>query len=188
MTRFGAADGFELELELAGLSCDKMMELWLGPGADGSVFRTREELRDAWNRGRDIAMREWAKNGQRPAGFWEFDAADLGLKFPGDERERSYLFERGVLPKAECIELVRFWRREFARSYAPNFFTHRGSEVLYGAAARRAHFCSIDLPASLRRKFMAERKRHAKAIRKLAATKEPPVAQEEITTEGRRFQ
>ena len=51
------------------------MELWLGPGPRGSLFRSREQLHDAWLQGRAEVMAQWAKNGRRPAGWWEFERA-----------------------------------------------------------------------------------------------------------------
>jgi hypothetical protein len=158
------------DLDLAGLSCDELQELWLGPSHNGSLFRSRTELHDAWVRGRDVAMELWARRGLRPQGWWMFEAPALGLKYPGDECERSYLFEQGggVLSEAERVELLSFWRHEFERAYAPDFFTHRGSEVLDGAKARRKHFRDIDFPASLRREWTAERRRQARTIKKLA--------------------
>src|SRR5262249_36196326 len=53
-------------------------ELWLGSAAGGSFFSTREELHDAWIRLRDVVMGEWARDGRRPMGWWQFEAPELG--------------------------------------------------------------------------------------------------------------
>ena|SRR5215471_1739778 len=82
-------------------------------------------------------MRLWATNGRRPMAWWCFDAPGLGLKWPGRDREQSYLFEAGVLSETECDELLRFWRRDWA-----------------------------DVPHSLRQQWQAERRHRGRAIRK----------------------
>jgi len=41
------------------LTRDQLAELWLGAGRHGSHFGSREELRAAWNAGRDRAMALW---------------------------------------------------------------------------------------------------------------------------------
>src|SRR5262249_17323083 len=56
-----------------GLSPDRMMELWLGPGAAGSYFHSREELEQAWRENRAEVMRQWGSHGRRPAGYYEFE-------------------------------------------------------------------------------------------------------------------
>jgi hypothetical protein len=144
--------------------CATVQELWLGPPAGGSEFATREGLQEAWTRLRDIVMAMYAKDGRRPMGWWQCEAPGLGLTYPGDEREQSYLYDASVLPENERAELLSYWRGEFERAYAPG----------YGAERRRKHFREIDLPRSLRRKWTAERKRRAKAIHKLTKASELP--------------
>src|SRR5262249_24639394 len=132
------------DIDNCGLTYDELQELWLGPSPNGSLFCSQEELRDAWVCGRDVVMRLWANNGRRPQAWWHLgDAASLGLKWPGHDREQSYLFEAGMLSEAERGELVRFWRREFDRDRSP------------------AHLNWADVPQSLRRQWQAERV-HAK--------------------------
>jgi hypothetical protein len=83
------------------LSSDQMLELWLGPGPQGSLFGSTEELREAWAENRDEIMRLWASNGRRPMAWWCLDAPQLGLKWPGFDAETGYLFDHGLLSEAE---------------------------------------------------------------------------------------
>ena len=136
------------DVDNCGLTYSELQELWLGPTHSGSCFRSREELHDAWIRGRDVVMRLWVNNGRRPQAWWAFEAGNLGLKWPGHDREQSYLFEAGVLSEMECDELLRFWRREFDRSRSPT------------------HLNWADVPHSLRQQWQAERRHRGRAIRK----------------------
>jgi hypothetical protein len=124
------------DIDTCGLSYDQIQELWLGCSHNGSLFSSREELQEAWEAARDEVMRLFANNGRRPMAWWQFDAPDLDLKWPGHDREQSYLFEAGALSESECAELVRSWRREYALG-------HRAG-----------------IPDSLRRQWQAERKQH----------------------------
>jgi hypothetical protein len=81
----------------------RMQELWLGPGPAGSLFCSREELQAAWAQYRGEVMRLWGSHGRRPMAWWEFDAGDL--QYPGYDREKSYLYEAGVLSEAERAEV-----------------------------------------------------------------------------------
>jgi hypothetical protein len=77
-----------------------------------------------------------------------------------------------VLSEPECTELVAFWRKEFDRSYDADFsVTIDPDQILYGAAARRAHHDWADIPHVLRRQWRAARRRRSQTIRKLAADK-----------------
>ena len=137
-----------------GRDSDRLMELWLGPNPSyGSVFSSREELEQAWQMHRTEVMRLWGQHSRRPMAWWCFDAPDLGLKWPGYDREQSYLFEAGVLSEVECAELVRFWRREFDRDHKP------------------AHLNWADVPHSLRRQWQAERRGRQSAPLEEAAAK-----------------
>jgi hypothetical protein len=146
--------------DLSPSDCAELQELWLGPNPNlGSLFADRQELREAWEQHRAEVMALFAKDGRRPMGWWEFEAPGLGLKYPDDEREQSYLFATaGVLSEDERAELLSFWRDEFERGYSPG----------YSAEQRRKHFRAIDLPRSLQRELMAERRRRTKSIKKLA--------------------
>jgi len=78
------------------------MELWLGPSQRGSRFRDEAELREARAKNRDRLMEWWGSSGRRPMAWWEFEAGDL--RYPGYDRERSFLFERGLFADAERAE------------------------------------------------------------------------------------
>src|SRR5262249_37910165 len=117
----------------------QLMELWLGPSQRGSRFRDEAELREAWAKNRNRLMERWGSSGRRPMAWWEFEAGDL--RYPGYDRERSFLFERGLFADAERAELVPHWREEFDRAHSPGFFHCAGpGKFLDGDAARRAHF------------------------------------------------
>jgi hypothetical protein len=144
------------DIYACGVSLDGLQELWLGPGPLGSTFRSREELEDAWVRGRDVVMRLWGQGGRRPQAWWYLgDAAALGLKFPGHSSEQSYLYDHGVLSEVERTELLASWRREFDRDRSP------------------AHLNWADVPHSLREQWLAEhptpsRKTHRNTSRRAA--------------------
>jgi hypothetical protein len=127
------------DIDSCGLSYDQLQELWLGPSHDGSYFGSTEELEQAWQTHRDEVMRLFGRSGRRPQAWWCFDAPELGLQWPGFDRERSCLYDNGVLDEGEVAELVRFWRREFDRDRKP------------------AHLNWADVPHSLRRQWQAER-------------------------------
>jgi hypothetical protein len=149
-----------IEDELSARDAALAQELWLGPAAGGSFFSTREELHDAWIRLRDVVMAEWAKDGRRPMAWWQHDARELGLKYPGDEREQSYLFEHGALREDERTMLMHDWKLKFDATYAAGL----------SAAERRERFREIDLPELLRRQWAAEyrRRRPKRASKKPA--------------------
>src|SRR5262249_45363545 len=114
------------------------LELWVGPGADGSLLRTRAELQDASLRKRDVGMQLYAHDGRRPQAWWEFEADD---DYPGHDHERSWLYENGHLGEDEKRKLVRYWRREFDAAFDPGFFIAiEPDKFLEGARARREHF------------------------------------------------
>jgi hypothetical protein len=149
------------------LRAGQELELWLGPSSNGSAFRDEAELREAWTRNRDRLMQQYGHDGRRPMAWWEFEAGDL--RHPGLDRERSFLFERGLLADDEKAALLRWWQAEFERSYEPDFFyTERPDEILEGARARALHYRWADIPRWLVKTWTAERKRRGKTIRKLA--------------------
>src|SRR5262245_1925531 len=66
---------FQLRAIAEGASVlGQMQELWLGPGQNGSLFKSREELVQAWEQHRAEIMRLWGSHGRRPMGWWEFEA------------------------------------------------------------------------------------------------------------------
>jgi hypothetical protein len=147
-----------------GLTSGQIQELWLGPSHNGSYFGSREELEQAWEQNRNEVMRLFANNGRRPRAWWCFDAPSLNLKYPGYDREQSYLFEAGVLSEAECAELLRSWRRKFEQAQTPGFDLNDGERILIGDRARAAHFEWAGIPRALVEQWSAEHpaRRHGK--------------------------
>jgi len=124
-----------------------------------------EELREAWDRGRDVVMRLWARGGKRPMAWWYLEAPVLGLAWPGADRQRSTLWRApGVLGESERAEVEAEWRRDFDAA--------KGK----GVRERREHYEFHDIPAELVEKWQAERRRHSRM------TKAPDVAS---SVEGR---
>ena len=147
-----------------GLSPGQMMELKFGPGAQGSLFSSSEELRHAWEASRDEIM-HGSSGGHRAQAWWCFDAPSLGLTWPGYFNEQSYLFDHNALGKEECAELVAFWRREFERAYDPDFSFTAAPGILHGVAAQKAHLDWADVPKSLRQRWTAARRRRERRMR-----------------------
>jgi hypothetical protein len=140
------------------------MELWLGPGSSGSSFESDEHRRATWFHHRDRVMRQWAKGGRRPAGWWAYEACEWGLRgYAGYEHERSILYETpGVLTAEERAELEAQWRREFDRSWDKHFFYCAGPDKIFtGDVARELHWLWADLPPELLDKWMAQRREAA---------------------------
>jgi hypothetical protein len=146
------------------------MELWLGPSHRGSAFGSREELEQAWVTHRDRLMALWGKHGQRPAAWWEFEAP-----FPRPyKRERSKLYEAGLLDEVERAELETWWREQYLRAWDPHFFHCEGPGRLFsGAVGRRKHYAWADIPTELVKKWSAEYRRRSRIIRRIKVTKEP---------------
>jgi hypothetical protein len=145
-----------------------VMELWLGPSHNGSLFRDREELAQAWGLARDYMLKTFGRPGRRPLAWWAFEAT---VPYPGYDRETSTLYEAGALDAEERATLERRWRAEFESTFNPDFFVAVGQdEFLEGSPARRVHFAWADIPRSLVKAWTAERKRRARAIRGLAST------------------
>jgi hypothetical protein len=144
------------------------MELWLGPSHNGSLFRDREELAQAWELARDYMLKTFGRPGRRPLAWWAFEAT---VPYPGYDRETSVLYEIGALDADERAALERRWRVEFESAFDPDFFVAVSpSEILEGPPARRVQFASVDIPRSLVKAWTAKRKRRARAIRGLAPT------------------
>jgi hypothetical protein len=148
---------------------DQLFELWLGPNLYSSLFGSEEELREAWEKHRELVMAQHAHGGRRPRAWWVFDAGDL--RYPGYDRERSFLFERGLLADAERFELLDWWKAEFERSYDPDFFyTERPGEIIEGARARREHYKWADIPRFLVETWTASKRRALKKSETTAGT------------------
>jgi hypothetical protein len=137
------------------------MELTIGPGAMGSFFHTREELRAAWEQSREELLRR-AAAGRRPASFYEFEWE--GAR-PSYDTERSTFWRLGLLSEAEKSVLEAEWRDEFDYAQEPDFSIAQPwpDEALKGHRARREHFAWADIPVELRQRWRAERRARRKS-------------------------
>jgi hypothetical protein len=146
------------------LSSGQMMELQYGPNPSaGSLFNSREELVDAWQRARERLMAS-ANPGRRPQAFYEFEFD--GPRPPYDT-ERSALWRKDLLRADERAALEDEWRQEFQRAQASDFTLNDGSaELLKGDCARAAHYEHHDIPRELVKRWTAAaRRRRTRAIR-----------------------
>ena len=138
------------------LSGDQEQCLWLGVGRDKFPFIDEDECREAWERHRARIMADHARNGHRPYAWWIYDAPE-GIEFDYD-RERSTLYEAGLLDADEAAALVEYWKLEFQKAHAPEFAYCAGpGQFLKGRAAIEAHLRWADVPASLIRQWTRER-------------------------------
>ena len=140
----------------------------MGP-SDKSVFTSREELKNAWERARERMMASLSP-GRRPQGYYEFEYP--GVRPPYD-LERSSLWREGLLTAEEKTALEREWRREFETAQAPDFSVSTGDGILHGELARIAHYQGADIPYELAKRWTAAARRKRG---KLAAAPEVPVA------------
>jgi hypothetical protein len=150
------------------------LELWLGPSHKGSAFASREEMRQAWLSHRDRLMATFARNGKRPAAFWEFETSIA--RVPG--REASALYEANLLEPGERAELETEWRRQFEKSFEPGFFICEGPGKFYsGAIGQRKHYAWVDIPKGLIKLWSAEYRRRSRTVRRIeqAAVTQPAV-------------
>ena len=123
-------------------------------------FISIAEARQAWFANRDRLLAGHGP-GRRPFGWHEFEG---GPNLPYDyDRERSLLFERGLLGESEKAELIAEWRREFQRA-----------EQLDDAIRRAKHLKWADIPASLLKRWRAERRRRGKTAREAEAIVDQP--------------
>jgi hypothetical protein len=129
-----------------GLTLTQIQELRLGVCGAESVFSSREELEDAWQRARERLMAPLAP-GRRPQAFYEFEFT--GPRPPYDT-ERSVLWRMGLLTADEKATLEAEWKMEFERGAGPDFTLNDGSgEILGGDCARAAHYAWADIPREL---------------------------------------
>jgi len=106
-------------------------------------------------------MEQHGSRGRRPWAWWRYEAGEL--RHPGYGRERSTLYEAGLLAEAELAELLAYWREQFDRACGPDFFHCEGPGIfLRGVAARRAHCRWADIPRALVAAWRAERRRSAR--------------------------
>ena len=148
------------------------MDLALRPGSRWDRLRKRDSSANgAWTQHRDRVMAVWGKHGKRPWAWWRYE---LGRAHPGD-REASTLYEMGVLAPEERAELERWWRGQFERAQAPDFWLCLGpGRFLEGAPARRAHYKWADVPRELLKEWTRERRRRSRTIRELETAAEQP--------------
>jgi hypothetical protein len=141
------------------------MELWLGPGHQGSSFESDEHRRAMWFRHREKLMGWWGKGGKRPMAWWAYEAPEKGLRYPGSAYERSVLWETsGVLTEAERTGLEAEWRRQWDRCWDdPHFFHCAGPDKNFtGDEARVRHLVWADVPPELVYRWLGERERRGR--------------------------
>ena len=144
--------------------CAVIMELIIGPSSGmGSLFRSREELEQAWLQHQGEIMCDWDKPARRPAAWHEFVWTGEPLDY---DTERSTLWRADILEPEERAAIESEWFAEFQWAYAQGFDAKR----------RRQHFKSNDIPIELARKWTSERRRSTKAIKKLAGETQEPAA------------
>jgi hypothetical protein len=140
----------------APIDPNEVMELWLGPSHNGSLFRDREELQRAWELARDYMLKTFGQPGRRPRAFYAFEWDGPP---PPYDRERSTLWRAGALDPAEKAVIEREWRREFEQAFEEDFSVAiTPDEILAGVAARRAHWDWADIPDELLTQWQAERR------------------------------
>jgi hypothetical protein len=139
------------------ITSQQEMELWLGPSHHGPAFASEEERRRLWNEHRDRLLRLFGQDGRRPMAWWKYESP---VPFPGLRRQRSTLYEHGLLDEAEARALVADWKVEFERASQPDFFFTAGpGEILHGEVARQKHFAWADIPSALVQQWEAARQR-----------------------------
>jgi hypothetical protein len=160
------------------------LSLWLSDRPDQPAFESEEARRAAWFYHRDRLMAAWAKHGKRPAAWWDY--AEEAPRRPRDhDYEEAALYEAGLLTETEVAELTKLWRERFEQAQRPGFSYCIGhakpgdtfASWLEGEAAKKAHYKWSGIPKALLGRWVKERKRRSKAIRKLetASSAEPAV-------------
>jgi hypothetical protein len=142
------------------------------------AFRDEDEHRDAWIRNRDRLL-AWYRHGRRPAAWWQFEAGDL--RYPGHDRERSMLYEAGLLGEEERVELVAHWRARFVQAQQPGFMFCIGhaksgdtfATWLEGEAAKKAHYAWSGIPKKLLKEWTRARRRRSRTVRQFETAAVP---------------
>jgi hypothetical protein len=146
-----------VNLSANAITPQQEMELWLGSSHHGSAFSDDEQRRRLWAAHRERLLSWWGTDGRRPQAWWRYDSP---IPFPGHARERSVLFEAGLLSAYELETLTATWRADFARAWEPDFFFIAGpGEIYQGAIAREKHFAWADIPSALVQQWEAARQR-----------------------------
>ena len=147
------------------LNHERQMILLYGPDPGRDAFRSETEHADVWARHRDHLLADY-RHGRRPMAWWRFEAGDL--RFPGLNHERSTLYEAELLGEEERAELLAWWREQYLRARAPDFWLCLGpGRFLEGAPARRRHYEWADIPKSLLVQWTQERRRRSRTIHAL---------------------
>lgn len=105
-------------------------ELALRYGHPPDAFESEAEEAAAWAKHRGSMLHLFARNGHRPIAWWRHDAEELGLVWPGYDREKSTLYEAGALSEPEAAALIMFWREQFDRCHQPGFRALRGARAV----------------------------------------------------------
>lgn len=122
------------------------------------AFESEAARREAWEVHRERLMAH-RHAGTRPDGWWCYESP---IPYPGYERERSALYEAGLLSAEEVAEVTAWWREQYDRGCAPEFRCVRGpNDLLQGEAARAAHHSWADIPAALVEQWERDRARPA---------------------------
>ena len=152
------------------LTGNQELDLWLGvgPPCDPRPFASAEARKAAWQLHRDRLSGVLPSSpGRRAMAFWQYDAP---IAWPGYERERSVLYDAGLLGEEEAHALEIEWRADFTRSWEAGFTVCLGpGEFLTGAGARKAHYRWADIPRRLVHRWTAERRSATQTIRQLEA-------------------
>src|SRR4051794_26432842 len=145
-----------------------LMERWsleLGDDERRPAFASDAERRATWEYHREAMLAD-ERPGRRPQAWWDYDAP---IPWPGYDNETVALFAAGLLSDEELAELMPWWREQFERSFAPEFFHCLGpGRILEGVPARQAHYRWACIPPEIVKRWTAERGRRARTIRKLA--------------------
>src|SRR3954453_19372321 len=145
-----------------------LMERWsleLGEDERRPAFASGEDRFAAGEYHREHLLAH-ERAGRRPRAWWDYDAP---IPWPGYDDETVALYEAGLLSDEELAELMPWWREQFERSFAPEFFHCLGpGRILEGAPARQAHYRCTCIPPEIVKRWSAERGRRTRTIRKLA--------------------
>jgi hypothetical protein len=115
------------------------------------AFADKTEVLAAWAQHHEAILARYQGSGRRPWGFRAIDRPDIAWR--GYSKERSTLFEAGLLTEQERSELVNFWRAEFQKA-----------QQRLDDEGRRKHYRWADIPRSLLREWKRERRRRQKLI------------------------
>jgi hypothetical protein len=128
----------------------------LEDGPDSCPFPDETAARAAWelHKGQMLSDFPYAGTGRRPLAFW---LLDRGERPPPFDRERSTLFELGLLESDEAKALVARWRRHWEEAQQPGFHFMDGDGRMHtGQRARWKQYAYFDVPRTLRERWEAE--------------------------------